>query len=63
MDTITKLAGLNLKTNSSGTHIGQARITKRGHKRLRALVFRVMMPLVAKMQPSRFCMSITPNDS
>ncbi|MGQ7887512.1 IS110 family transposase [Paenibacillus sp. WC2504] len=45
---ITKLAGLNLKTNSSGTHIGQTRITKRGRKRLRALLFRVMMPLVAK---------------
>jgi transposase len=45
---ITKLAGLNLKTNSSGTHTGQTRITKRGRKRLRALLFRVMMPLVAK---------------
>jgi transposase len=45
---ITKLAGLNLKTNSSGTHIGQTKITKRGRKRLRALLFRVMMPLVAK---------------
>lgn len=45
---ITKLAGLNLKTNSSGKHIGQTKITKRGRKRLRALLFRVMMPLVAK---------------
>lgn len=45
---ITKLARLNLKTNSSGTHIGQTKITKRGRKRLRALLFRVMMPLVAK---------------
>lgn len=45
---ITKLAGLNLKTNSSGTHKGQTKITKRGRKRLRALLFRVMMPLVAK---------------
>jgi transposase len=45
---ITKLAGLNLKTNSSGTHTGQTKITKRGRKRLRALLFRVMMPLVAK---------------
>jgi len=45
---ISKLAGLNLKTNSSGTHTGQTRITKRGRKRLRALLFRVMMPLVAK---------------
>ncbi|QYR22421.1 IS110 family transposase [Paenibacillus sp. sptzw28] len=45
---ITKLAGFNLKTNTSGTHKGQTKITKRGRKRLRALLFRVMMPLVAK---------------
>lgn len=45
---ITKLAGLNLKTNSSGTHNGQTKITKRGRKRLRALLFRVIMPLVSK---------------
>ena len=45
---ISKLAGLNLKTNSSGKHTGQTKITKRGRKRLRALLFRVMMPLVAK---------------
>ncbi|MGO4374346.1 transposase [Paenibacillus sp. MCAF20] len=45
---IIKLAGLSLKTNSSGTHTGQTKITKRGRKRLRALLFRVMMPLVAK---------------
>lgn len=45
---IIKLAGLNLKENSSGKHKGQTKITKRGRKRLRALLFRVMMPLVAK---------------
>nr|WP_315899218.1 transposase [Paenibacillus cremeus] len=45
---ITKLAGLNLNTNSSGTHKGQTKITKRGLKRLRALLFRIIMPLVAK---------------
>lgn len=50
---ITKLAGLNLKTNSSGTHTGQTKITKRGRKRLRALLFRVMMPLVAKNEAFR----------
>ncbi|MCY9662355.1 transposase [Paenibacillus chondroitinus] len=27
---ITKLAGLNLKSNSSGTHTGQTKLTKRG---------------------------------
>ncbi|MCP3026455.1 IS110 family transposase [Halobacillus sp. A5] len=42
---IIKLAGLNLKENTSGQHKGQ---TKRGRKKLRALLFRVVMPLVAK---------------
>jgi transposase len=45
---IMKLAGLNLKENTSGTHKGQTKITKRGRKKLRALLFRVIMPLVAK---------------
>lgn len=45
---IIKLAGLNLKENTSGKHKGQTKITKRGRNRLRALLFRVMMPLVAK---------------
>lgn len=45
---IIKLAGLNLKENTSGKHKGQTKITKCGRKRLRALLFRVMMPLVAK---------------
>lgn len=44
---IQKLAGLNLKENSSGKHKGQTRITKRGRPRLRALLFRCVMPLVA----------------
>ncbi|OME91170.1 IS110 family transposase [Paenibacillus sp. FSL H7-0331] len=45
---IVKLAGLNLKENTSGKHKGQTKITKQGRKRLRALLFRVIMPLVAK---------------
>jgi transposase len=45
---IIKLAGLSLKENTSGKHKGQAKITKRGRKKLRALLFRVAMPLVAK---------------
>jgi transposase len=45
---IMKLAGLSLKENSSGKHKGQTRITKRGRKKLRALLFRVCMILVAK---------------
>jgi transposase len=47
---IVKLAGLNLRENTSGKHKGQTKITKRGRKRLRALLFRVIMPLVAKNQ-------------
>lgn len=50
---IQKLAGLNLKENSSGKHKGLTRITKRGRPRLRALLFRVIMPLVAKNQEFR----------
>jgi transposase len=45
---IIKLAGLNLKENTSGKHKGQTKITKRGRKKLRAILFRAIMPLVAK---------------
>ncbi|MTV51076.1 IS110 family transposase [Heliobacillus mobilis] len=47
---ILKLAGLNLKENSSGKHKGQTRITKRGRPRIRALLFRSMLVLVSKNQ-------------
>lgn len=33
---------------SSGKHKGQATISKRGRSRLRSILFKVMMPLVAK---------------
>jgi transposase len=45
---IQKLAGLNLKENSSGKHKGQTKISKRGRARLRALLYKCIMPLVAK---------------
>jgi len=45
---IIKLAGLNLREKSSGKHKGQTTISKRGRKRLRALLFRAILPLVAK---------------
>jgi transposase len=45
---IQKLAGLSLKENSSGTHHGQSKISKRGRPRLRALLFRGVIPLLAK---------------
>ena len=45
---IQKLAGLNIKENSSGKHKGRSTITKRGRSRLRAILFQGMLPLVAK---------------
>jgi len=44
---IQKYAGLNLVENSSGKHKGETTISKRGRKRLRSLLFRVIMPMVA----------------
>lgn len=43
---LIKLAGLTLRENSSGLHKGQKRISKRGRRKLRALLFRVMMPMI-----------------
>ena len=45
---IQKLAGLNLKENSSGKHKGKTTISKRGRSRLRAILFQGMLPLVAQ---------------
>lgn len=45
---IIRLAGFNLKENSSGKKKGKSSITKRGRSRLRALLFRAVMPMVAK---------------
>lgn len=45
---LQKLAGLSLKENSSGKHKGKTTISKRGRKRLRALLFQGILPLVAK---------------
>lgn len=42
------LAGFNLKENGSGKKKGKSTITKRGRSRLRALLFRAVMPMVAK---------------
>lgn len=47
---IQKLAGLAIGENSSGKHKGKTSITKRGRKRLRAVLFQVILPLVAKNQ-------------
>lgn len=45
---IIRLAGLNLKENSSGKKKGKSTISKRGRSRLRALLFRAVLPMVAK---------------
>lgn len=50
---IQKLAGLSLKENSSGKHKGKTTISKRGRRRLRSLLFRAIMPIVAKNEEFR----------
>lgn len=45
---LQKLAGLALVEESSGKHKGKTRISKRGRKRLRYLLFEVSMSLVSK---------------
>lgn len=43
---LIKLAGLTLRENSSGQHKGQKKISKRGRRKLRALLFRAILPLI-----------------
>lgn len=43
---LLKLAGLTLREHSSGLHKGQKHIAKRGRRHLRALLFRVMIPMI-----------------
>ena len=50
---IQKLAGLALKENSSGRHKGQTTISKRGRARLRAILFKGVIPLIAKNEEFR----------
>ena len=45
---LQKLAGLALVENSSGKHKGDTRISRRGRKRLRYLLFEAAMSLVSK---------------
>lgn len=47
-DQIIKLAGLNLKLATSGKWKGKTIITKRGRPRLRALLYKLVLPLVAQ---------------
>lgn len=43
---LIKLAGLTLRENSSGVHKGQKKISKRGRKKLRAILFRAVLPMI-----------------
>lgn len=45
---IQKYAGLELVENSSGKHKGRTRISKRGRRRLRRVLYQVMVPLLAR---------------
>ena len=45
---IQKLAGLAITENSSGKHKGPTEISRRGRSRLRAILFRAAIPLLAK---------------
>ena len=51
---IIRLAGLNLRENSSGKHKGKTTISKRGRSRLRALLFRCVLPMVSKNQEFKY---------
>lgn len=51
---IIRLAGLNLRENSSGKHKGKTTISKRGRARLRALLFRCVLPMVSKNQEFKY---------
>jgi transposase len=50
---IIKMAGLNLRENSSGKHRGKTTISKRGRRRLREGLFRVMIPMLANNEEFR----------
>jgi transposase len=43
---IQKLAGFELKKNSSGKHKGQTTISKRGRRRLRRILYQVVLPML-----------------
>ena len=45
---IQKYAGLELVENSSGKHKGKSRISKRGRRKLRRVLYQVMIPLLAR---------------
>lgn len=50
---LIKLAGLTLRENSSGQHRGRKKLSKRGRRHLRALLFRATLTLVHNNQAFR----------
>lgn len=50
---IQKYAGLELVENSSGKHKGKTRISKRGRRKLRKILYQVMIPLLARNKEFR----------
>ena len=50
---IQKLAGLEPKENSSGKHKGCSSISKRGRRKLRRLLFQVVLPLIRSNEDFR----------
>ena len=50
---IQKLAGLEPKENSSGKHKGRSSIRKRGRRKLRRLLFQVVLPLIRSNEDFR----------
>ncbi len=50
---IQKYAGLELVENSSGKHKGKSKISKRGRRKLRKILYQVMIPLLARNKEFR----------
>ena len=50
---IIKLAGFNLRENSSGKHKGKTTISRRGRARLRKVIFKGVIPLLASNEEFR----------
>jgi transposase len=50
---LIKLAGLTLTTHSSGKSEGKKRLSKRGRKRLRSILFKAILPLLHANPPFR----------
>ena len=50
---VQKYAGLELVENSSGKHKGRTRISKRGRRKLRKILYQVMIPLLSSNKEFR----------